>query len=354
MLLASVRIQEGKLLPLRANQMVASIPTPESRPVLPFRRAPPGSRPPSCASSAVETVTSPLVAPIAPRRKVSKSFVPGSAANSPSSVENPTSASPGTSQLTFVAHDTIPPSTSAPFVGPNPITRTPASVSNWKRIVTPYLPDGYKFALTFFDLSARYPTLVRRLRNGFPIGNFSPLRQSWIHKNHNSARPVQQRIEKYILEEVGLGRMSGPFTPDELSREFDGEYFVSSPLGAVDKAGDPGEIRITRDLSYKGSAPHSVNDEVNPDEEPTRWDKATVMSEVVSRLIFTTCNAYRILLAFCRDILISRSSCWLARLDAPMPPVSSVAPSVLQFSARSALLCPTISQPVADSALSIR
>ena len=116
--------------------------------------------------------------------------------------------------------------------------------------------------------------------------------------------------------------MSGPFAPDKLSQEFNGEYFVSSLLSAVNKAGDPGEICITRDLSYKGSAPHSINDEVNPDEEPTHWDKATVMSEVVSHLPFTTCNAYHILPTFHRDILISGSSCWLAHSVTMMPPVT--------------------------------
>ena len=112
---------------------------------------------------------------------------------------------------------------------------------------------------------------------------------------------------------------------------------MSSPLSAVDKAGDPGEIHITHDLSYKGIAPHSMNDEVSPDKEPTCWDKATVMSEVVSCLPFTTCNAYHILLAFHRDVLISSLSCWLACSVTMMPPVSSVAPSVQQFSACSAL-----------------
>jgi hypothetical protein len=124
--------------------------------------------------------------------------------------------------------------------------------------------------------------LVHRLRNGFPIGNFSPLLDTYIHPNHGSFREHEPSILKYILEEVSLGHMSGPFSESELRREFGQQHVISSPLGAVDKAGEPGKIRVIRDLSHRGKAPHSVNDEVNADEETTKWGKASDMAEVVS------------------------------------------------------------------------
>ena len=164
------------------------------------------------------------------------------------------------------------------------------NVSNMSRIITPYLPDRFEYFLARFDLSNCYPTLVHRLRNGFPIGNFSPLLATYIHPNHGSFREHEAEILEYILEEVSLGRMSGPFSAAELRREFGGEHFISSPLGAVDKAGEPGKFRTIRDLSHKGKAPHSVNDEVNADEETTRWGKASDMAEIVSP--YSRCSFY--------------------------------------------------------------
>jgi hypothetical protein len=76
--------------------------------------------------------------------------------------------------------------------------------------------------------------------------------------------------------------MSGPFSESELRHEFGQQHLISSPLGAVDKAGEPVKIRIIRDLSHKGKAPHSVNDEVDTDKETTKWGKASDMAEIVS------------------------------------------------------------------------
>lgn len=79
-----------------------------------------------------------------------------------------------------------------------------------------------------------------------------------------------------------MGRMSGPFTKSELRAHFWNQHFQTAPLGVVPKAGEPGSFRIIRDASFRGDAPCSVNDQIDPDEQTTRWGKALDMAEVVS------------------------------------------------------------------------
>jgi hypothetical protein len=75
--------------------------------------------------------------------------------------------------------------------------------------------------------------------------------------------------------------MSGPFTWDELKKEARGNVIVS-PLGAVDKAGEPGKLRITCNLSFKGNAPFSVNDRIDKDAFSTKWGTAAIIIDLVS------------------------------------------------------------------------
>jgi hypothetical protein len=77
--------------------------------------------------------------------------------------------------------------------------------------------------------------------------------------------------------------MSGPFTWDQPIKEARGNVIVS-PLGAVDKAGEPGKLRIIRDRSYKGNAPFSVNNKIDPDTYLTKWGTAAMIIELVSEL----------------------------------------------------------------------
>jgi len=74
--------------------------------------------------------------------------------------------------------------------------------------------------------------------------------------------------------------MSGPFSWDELKKEAQGNIIVS-PLGAVDKAEEPGKLSIIRDLSFKGRAPLSVNDKINKDAFTTKWGITTMVINLV-------------------------------------------------------------------------
>jgi hypothetical protein len=162
---------------------------------------------------------------------------------------------------------------SAPSVPPHsPLT----SVSNFNKIVTPLSADGFDTLLRHYDLLLRYPNLSWNLRNGFPLGEFTCLHESYNHLNHSNSNSVNDYILNYIQDEVTGGCMSGPFTWDQLKKEARGEVIVSL-LGAVDKAGEPGKLRIICDLSFKGKAPFSVNNKINPNSYITKWTMAATM-----------------------------------------------------------------------------
>lgn len=77
--------------------------------------------------------------------------------------------------------------------------------------------------------------------------------------------------------------MSGPFTKDQV-HDILGGHFVSSPLGVVEKAGEPGKYRVVRDLSFKNTDGYSVNGQLDSDDFPTEWGTASQVAEIVSHL----------------------------------------------------------------------
>jgi hypothetical protein len=154
------------------------------------------------------------------------------------------------------------------------------------RVITPLCAEGFDVLLAQFDLVRTFPTLSHRIRHGFPIGNFLPLRRTYAFENHFSNPEHGAYIHRYLLEEVDLGRMSGPFSEDNLRAQFRELHFQTAPLSAVPKVGNPGELRIVRNASFQGSAPCSVNDQINPDEQSTRWGKASDMAEIVSHSLY--------------------------------------------------------------------
>jgi hypothetical protein len=102
--------------------------------------------------------------------------------------------------------------------------------------------------------------------------------------------------------------MSGPFSWCELKKEARGEVIVS-PLGAVDKAGEPGKLRIIRDLSFKGKAPFSVNDKIDPNSYLTKWSTAAMIIDLVSLFLFMYLFIYSFFrFHICRTSCISKSS----------------------------------------------
>lgn len=119
------------------------------------------------------------------------------------------------------------------------------------------------------------------MRHGFPIGDVPPLTRTYTPKNHKSAEEHPEIIRDYCNEEVKLGRMSGPFSKEETHRIFGG-HFASSPLGLVEKSGEPGKFRIVRDLSFENEDGFAVNKFLDADDFPTEWGTAAQVAEIVS------------------------------------------------------------------------
>jgi hypothetical protein len=176
------------------------------------------------------------------------------------------------------------------------------------RIVMPYAPKVYEHFLKCFNLTEKYPNLVFNLQHSFPIGNIPPPTRTYIPKNHKSALEHIDIIHTYCQEEVALGRMSGPFTADEVF-EILSRHFVSSPLGVVEKAGEPGKFRVVRDLSYQNPDGYSINSLLDSDDFPTKWGTAAQVAEIVSALTYTKLHASALLLLHATAFVLCTLRC---------------------------------------------
>lgn len=75
--------------------------------------------------------------------------------------------------------------------------------------------------------------------------------------------------------------MSGPFSKKE-AHHILGGHFISSPLGLVEKSGEPGKFRIVHDLSFKNEDGYTINSWLDADNFPTEWGTAAQIAEIVS------------------------------------------------------------------------
>lgn len=81
--------------------------------------------------------------------------------------------------------------------------------------------------------------------------------------------------------------MSGPYTKEDV-HDILGGHFVTSPIGLVEKAGEPGKFRIVRDFSFKNDDGFAVNNYLDSDDFPTEWGTASQVAEIVSSSILVT------------------------------------------------------------------
>jgi len=106
--------------------------------------------------------------------------------------------------------------TAVPSVVIPNIGHPPASAINLSgllyKIVTPYTPAAWKWALELANITESYPNLVHNLSHGSPIGNPPPITFTFIPDNLPSANINPNYISRLISEEVLAGRMDGPFS----------------------------------------------------------------------------------------------------------------------------------------------
>jgi hypothetical protein len=194
--------------------------------------------------------------------------------------------------LAPVTLDTLPPPPLLPYVDllPFVIHRRPLKNSStahnliYNRIISPYSPIAFKSFLHEFNLSSRYPFLIRNLESGFPIGRMPPLSHTVIIPNNPSTTPHMDAISEYLTLEVQAGRMSGPLSREEAELILRGPFFCSPLVVAVQpqQPGTPDKIRICRHLSKDSKSHLSVNSHIHKEDFPTRFDTASMVADIVS------------------------------------------------------------------------
>jgi hypothetical protein len=156
--------------------------------------------------------------------------------------------------------------------------------SIFSHISHPYNPDAFQSLLLKHSLLSDYPLLPFNLRNGFPLGHMPPIYDTAIIPNNRSILSHMADIDEYLHKELLTGRMSGPFSREEVELILRGP-FQSSPLiisVQPQEPGSPDKIRICRHLSKATRLHASVNSHIRKEDFPTRFDMASKVADMVS------------------------------------------------------------------------
>lgn len=154
------------------------------------------------------------------------------------------------------------------------------------RIETPYKIQGFKgFFDRHQDLHRRYPALLEKLVNGFPMGVFPDLPRTVIFPNEHLDDKLLLFVDSYFKEEVDSHRMSGPFSRLQVERIFGGPFYCA-PL-SIDQPKQQGAappklrlcINLSREDKHKGIS--SVNSYCDIKDFPTSYDGADRVARIV-------------------------------------------------------------------------
>lgn len=141
---------------------------------------------------------------------------------------------------------------------------TPLRVSEWEKLLLPH-PDRQ-----FVDY------LLDGMKNGFRIG-FNYLSKTRVTKrNMKSAYQHPEVVQRYIDNEVRLGRVRGPLQPAEAA----GVHI--SRFGVIPKPHQPGKWRMIVDLSHPVGL--SVNDGIDKSHCSLTYLKLDQVAETVMKL----------------------------------------------------------------------
>ncbi|PPR00693.1 hypothetical protein CVT24_000981 [Panaeolus cyanescens] len=164
-------------------------------------------------------------------------------------------------------------------------------LSLFEKIVTPYSADAFESDLHSLNIFHKYPLLCHNLRHGFPLGNMPQISKTHVFPNHFSTLGHEKAVDSYLEEEVGCGRLDGPFSREVMEEILRGP-FISSPLLIVSQPQGPNlpnKVRVCRHLSkedIKRDIP-SVNSFIVKDDFPTRFDTAVKVAKMnTGRLSF--------------------------------------------------------------------
>jgi len=154
----------------------------------------------------------------------------------------------------------------------------------FNKIISPYSPNAFNNFLRRHNILHLYPSLVRNLVTGFPIGSMPKMESSTIIPNHPSCIPFMVDVLNYLTEEVQDGRMSGPFSRAEVESTLRGPFYSSPLLVSVQPQapGTPDKIRMCKNLSKGTKSVPSVNSHILKSSFPTRFDTASRVADIVS------------------------------------------------------------------------
>lgn len=157
-------------------------------------------------------------------------------------------------------------------------------------MITPYHPEAFQFYLKNLGLLDVFPNLVHDLTYGFKIGVPDSLLADTIIPPYH-ASDYDTRIDRHFEEERAVGRMSGPFSLEEMKGFFG--KFAACPVHVVetvDEDGNP-KFRVVRNFSWVGGeVDYSVNDLIDSEDFPTEWGTASRIAELVSPVFLSICR----------------------------------------------------------------
>ena len=124
--------------------------------------------------------------------------------------------------------------------------------------VSPLKPEEFARQLSNHPNQSQVAFVLDGLRYGFRLEFHHSRKLKSATTNKPSAKQHPDVIDRYLANEVSLGRVAGPFSSPPLSN-----LHISS-FGVIPQKGQPGKWRLIVDLSSPGG--WSVNDGIDPDE----------------------------------------------------------------------------------------
>ena len=143
--------------------------------------------------------------------------------------------------------------------------------------VTPLVAEQFAWELRFHPQRPQVDFILDGIHHGFKL-RFSPSQKlKSAKKNKLSAIQHASVIDAYLVNEVSLGRVAGPFNslPPFPNLQI-------SSFGVIPKKGQPGKWRLIVDLSSPSGA--SVNDGISADEFTLHYITVDQIIRSVSRL----------------------------------------------------------------------
>ena len=194
------------------------------------------------------------------------------------------------------------------------ISSSPHHSSIFECISHPYNADAFERFLLKHGLADHYPLLVSNLRHGFPLGRMPVLSDTSIIPNNPSIYGHLDVVDEYLRKEISSGRMSGPFSREQVELILRGP-FQSSPIVVSVQPQEPGapdKLRICRHLSKASKSHASMNSYMRKDEFPTCFDMASKIANIVSIFysVFPTFSSHQ--LRHYASLCVSFEGCFIS------------------------------------------